>query len=372
MDIAAAQRRGLAAVVLAAAAWVPTGPVSAPSAAPAVSVTTAVRGLSHPWDIAFTADRAMLFTQRGGVIAVRLPDGTVRALRADLSDLLVSGETGLMGLVADPGFASNRRVYTCQGHAGRSRDIRVVAWRVGRDYSALERLTTVVSGIPVTSGQHGGCRLRFDRTGALHIGTGDATVGTNPQDLRSLGGKTLRVRPDGTVPPDNPFARAADPRTRLVYTYGHRNVQGMALRPGTGQMWAVEHGPDVDDEVNVLVAGRNYGWDPVPGYNQRAPMTDLRKFPHAVRARWSSGQRTVATSGAAFLGAKWGSWRGGIVVVALKGSEILVLSPGGRLLVVLRPGYGRLRAAQLGPDGDLYVSTDNGSDDRVLRLTPRG
>jgi glucose/arabinose dehydrogenase len=205
------------------------------------------------------------------------------------------------------------------------------------------------------------------------MGTGDATVGTNPQDLRSLGGKTLRVRTDGTVPPDNPFASAADPRTRLVYTYGHRNVQGLALRPGTRQMWAVEHGPDVNDEVNVLAAGRNYGWDPVPGYNQRVPMTDRRKFPGAVRARWSSGRRTVATSGATFLsGAKWGSWRGGIAVAALKGSELLVLSPRGRVLAVLRLGYGRLRAAQLGPDGNLYVSTDNGSNDRILRLAPRG
>ena len=122
--------------------------------------------------------------------------------------------------------------------------------------------------------------------GYLWIATGDAQTGTVPQDLTSLGGKVLRVSAaTGESARGNPIASSR------IYTYGHRNVQGLARRPGTNQMWSVEHGPTEDDEINLLAAGRNYGWDPVPGYNQSVAMTDLVKFPGAVEARWSSGSR---------------------------------------------------------------------------------
>jgi glucose/arabinose dehydrogenase len=320
----------------------------------------------------------MLFTERGGRLSARPPDGAVRRVRADFSDLFVAGETGLMGLTVDPRFRSNRRIYTCQGHAGTTRDIRVVAWRVDRGYTAARRIGTVVRGLPLTSGRHGGCRLRIDARGYLRIGTGDAATGTNPQNLRSLGGKTLRVRRNGSVPPDNPFARSRDPRTRLVYTYGHRNVQGLARRLGTTQLWSVEHGPTYDDEVNLLAPGANYGWNPVPGYDEGVPMTDQRRYPRAVRARWSSGNGVIAPSGAAFLaGSGWGRWRGALAVAALRGSRLTVFTVGPRSRIVrvevpraLDQRYGRLRSVELGPDRSLYVTTDNGSGDRILRVTP--
>jgi glucose/arabinose dehydrogenase len=373
-------RRVLAAVVLVTAGSALAPDTAQAATAPRLRVATVVGSLAHPWDIAFTPDRTMLVTERGGRLLARTPNGVVRRVRADFSDLFVGGETGLMGLTVDPRFGSNRRIYTCQGYAGSTRDIRVVAWRINRGYTAATRIGTIVSGIPVTSGRHGGCRLRIDASGALQVGTGDAASGTNPQNLRSLGGKTLRVRRDGSVPHDNPFARSSDRRTRLIYTYGHRNVQGLARRPGTTQMWTVEHGPAVDDEVNVLVPGANYGWDPVPGYDEGVPMTNRRKFPKAVRAKWSSGSRTLATSGAAFLpGSGWGRWNGALAVASLKGSELIVFTLGSKGRIVrtevptaLAKRYGRLRAVQLGPDRSLYVTTDNGSGDRILRLTPQG
>ena len=242
-------------------------------APPNLRVATLVSGLSIPWDIAFTPDGTMLFTQRAGVLSSRLADGTVQTIDADFGDLFASGETGLMGIVVDPAFVSNRRFYTCQGHTGP--EIQVIAWTLNAAYTQATRVADpLVGGLPASSDRHGGCRLRFGPEGYLWIATGDAASGTLPQDLTSLGGKVLRVDAStGAGAPTNPFAPSR------VYTYGHRNVQGLALRPGTSQMWSVEHGPSVDDEINRLVAGRNYGWNPVPGYNESVPHDRPRGVP---------------------------------------------------------------------------------------------
>ena len=219
----------------------------------------------------------MLFTQRPGVLSVRLTDGTIQTVTADLGDLFVNGETGLMAIVVDPAFDSNRRFYTCQVHTGR--EVQVIAWIIDAAYATATRADDpLVGDIPAAS-RHSGCRLRFGPEGYLWIATGDAAAGTVPQDLSSLGGKVLRVNAStGAGAPGNPFATSS-----RVYTYGHRNVQGLALRPGTSQMWAVEHGPNVDDEINLLVVGGNYGWDPVPGYNESVPMTDRVSSPRQSR-----------------------------------------------------------------------------------------
>ena len=340
-------------------------------APPDLRVATLVSGLSIPWDIAFTPDGTMLFTQRAGVLSSRLADGTVQTIDADFSDLFASGETGLMGIVVDPSFASNRRFYTCQGHTGP--EIQVIAWTLNTAYTQATRVADpLVGGMPASSDRHGGCRLRFGPEGYLWIATGDAASGTLPQDLTSLGGKVLRVDAStGAGAPTNPFAPSR------VYTYGHRNVQGLALRPGTSQMWSVEHGPSVDDEINRLVAGRNYGWNPVPGYNESVPMTDLVEYPDAVEAKWSSGSTTLATSGGIFLeGNQWGVWEGRLAVATLADSKLRLFefTPDGAFvsqLIVpeLNGVFGRLRTPMMGPDGALYVSTSNGgSSDRILRI----
>ena len=337
-----------------------------------LEVGTLVSGLSIPWDIAFTPDGTMLFTQRAGVLSSRLADSTVQTIDAEFGDVFARGETGLMGIVVDPGFASNRRFYTCQGHVGP--EIQVIAWTINAAYTVATRVADpLVGGMPAVSGRHGGCRLRFGPQGYLWIATGDAASGTVPQDLTSLGGKVLRVDAStGAGAPANPFA--SSPR---IYTYGHRNVQGLALRPGTNQMWSVEHGPSVDDEINLLVAGRNYGWDPVPGYNERVPMTDLVKFPDALEAKWSSGSPTLAASGGIFLeGDQWGVWEGRLAVASLKDSKLRLFefTPDGAFVsqvVVpeLDGAFGRLRTPMMGPDGALYVTTSNGGGgDRILRI----
>ncbi len=356
--------------------------VAAKAAAPQIHVEQLVSGLSIPWGIAFAPDGTMLFTERARKLSVRLADGTVRNVTADLSDVMVASEIGFMAIVVDPGFATNRRFYTCQGHTGDK--VQVIAWTMNAGYTEATRVADpLVDGIPGSSrnhsGKHSGCRLRFGPDGYLWIATGDATTGSAPQSLTNLGGKVLRVvASTGAGAPGNPFSA---PNSPLIYTYGHRNPQGLALRPGSsGQMWSVEHGPAFDDEINLLTAGGNYGWDPAPGYNESTPMTDLEKFPSAIEAKWASGNKSLAASGGIFLeGAWWGPWDGRLAVASLKDKTLRVLefSPSGDLLSEisvskLKNVYGRLRTPMMGPDGALYVSTseDNG-EDKILLVTPQ-
>jgi glucose/arabinose dehydrogenase len=235
----------------------------------------------------------------------------------------------------------------------------------------------LVGGIDGTSGRHGGCQLRVDADGYLRVSTGDAAFGTNPQDLQSLAGKTLRVdRMTGAGVTGNPFIGV--PGDDRIFTYGHRNVQGLALHR-SGRVFSVEHGTTRDDEINEVTTPGNYGWDPVPlPYNESVPMTDTTKFPEAVEALWSSGFPTIATSGATFLqGAAWGEWRGTLAVATLKDSSLhLFAFDGGDLVEVAVPAEldgtrGRLRGAELGPGRALYLTTDRGSgNDVILRVEP--
>ena len=361
------------------AEWVSGAVIAAATEPPALTVRTLLSGLTIPWDLAFTPDGAMLVTERSGTLRSRLPDGRMQRVSADFSDLFVRSEAGLMGIAVDPSFASNRRFYTCQAHSGP--EVQVIAWTIDAAYGAAVRVADpLVGGIPLRAqfGRHGGCRLGFGPDGYLWITTGDAETASVPQDLASLGGKVLRVDAStGAAAPGNPFG------TR-VYSYGHRNPQGLAFRPNTTQVWVVEHGPAWDDEINLLVSGGNYGWAPGPGYSQRVPMTDLQAFPQAIEARWSSGYPAIATSGAAFLeGAGWGAWNGRLAVASLKDSSLRVFEfdAAGALLsetlaVELDGAYGRLRSPVPGPGGALYLTTSNGGGrDRVLQVfgpsTPR-
>lgn len=373
-----------AAAAVLTAAWSGAAPALAAEVTPSVRLTTLTSGLDLPWDLAVLPDGSVLFTERGGRTALRRPNGSLQVVATTQSDLFVGSESGLMGLVLDPGFAGNRTYYTCQAYRGGGPspiDIRVLRWQLSTDATSAARSgAPVLTGIPITTGQHGGCRLRFGADGVLNVGTGDAITGPVPQSLSSLGGKTLRVRTDGTPPADNPFIGTGG-NARFVWTYGHRNVQGLALRPGTTQLWSAEHGPDVDDEVNYLVRGGNYGWDPQDGagrYDQSVPMTDTAAFPSAVRARWSSGRPTVATSGATFLvGPSWGRWEGALAVAELKdtGVRVLSMTPDGRVTADEQMGpldgtIGRIRTVQ-SAGSTVYLTTSNGGGaDRIGRVAP--
>jgi glucose/arabinose dehydrogenase len=355
------------------------------SGTPELRVATVAGGLDHVWDMGFLPDGRMLVTQRDGQIAVlsgTTEGATVTPVEADMEDVLVQGEGGLMGMVVHPDFAQTRRFTTCQTHTegGRAIDVRLVTWTLSADGTRADRVVDpLVGGLPVNpSGRHSGCRPTLAADGALLVGTGDTARGNLPQDLGSLGGKVLRADlATGRPAPGNPIDGS------LVYTYGHRNVQGVAVRPSDGAVYTAEHGPTTDDEVNLLRPGGNYGWDPgqggtVGGYDESVPMTDLERFPDAVAAAWSSGSPVEAVAGAAFVsGPQWGDLDGTLAVAALRGSKLLLMTIGadGAVTSVAEPGpldgtFGRLRAVRTGPDGALFVSTSNGDDDRVLRIDP--
>ncbi|WP_233496149.1 sorbosone dehydrogenase family protein [Geodermatophilus sp. TF02-6] len=351
---------------------------------PTLDVTVIADGLDHPWDVAQAPDGTLLLDERDGGLTAVLPDGTVQEVAADFADLFATGETGLMGLVLDPAFAQNRRFYTCQGREDDDgRSVAVVAWTVDGAWRAATRVADpLLDGIPVNEriGRHGGCRLRVDPTGALLVSTGDAADPDTAQDLGTLAGKVLRVDPaTGSPAAGNPFADrpGADPR---IWTYGHRNVQGLAVRPGSGQVYAAEHGPDRDDEVTVLRPGGNGGFAPHgPGYGEYVPMTDPA-LPDVLSATWASGAPTIAPSGATFLdGDRWGAYDGLLLLGLLKGRGVLALrvADDGTLLEQFRlpefeGTHGRIRTVQLGGDGALYVTTDDGGDaDVLLRVTSR-
>ncbi|GAA4919948.1 glucose/arabinose dehydrogenase [Actinomycetospora succinea] len=377
-----------------AGAAAPSVPTTTAPAGTALRVETVAGGFANPWDVAFVGGDRLLVTQRDGSLSLVTglgPGARTTPVTADLADVYARGEGGLMGIAPAPDVATSGSFVTCQTHqeGGRPVDVRVVSWRLSPDGASAERVRDpLVGGLPINpSGRHSGCRPTFAPDGTLLVGTGDTARATIPQDRNSLGGKVLRVDPATGGPADgNPFASSGSAAERLVSGYGHRNVQAVAIQPGTGRAWSAEHGPDIDDEVNVVIPGRNYGWDPAQGgespggYDEDVPMTDLRRYPDAVPAAWSSGDPTEAISGAAFLdGPAWGDMAGMLAVSAQKGEKLFLMRPGqgadeDRIVEVTVPReldgeFGRLRGARLGPDGALYLTTDNGSDDSILRVT---
>ena len=365
-----AGRRG--GIVLLALAAIVAGSAASCRPQPPFTVSTVISGLSNPWDMAFTPGGSLFFTERVGRINLRT-SGQTRVV-ATPADVVAVGEGGMMGIAVDPAFASNRRVYTCfLSNAGGALDVRIARWELNAASTGLTARTDILTGIPANpSGRHSGCRIRFGPDGHLWVGTGDAGTGTNPQNPSSLGGKVLRITTSGAGAPGN----AGAPFRSEVYTYGHRNVQGIAFA-ADGTAYSIEHGPNRDDEVNRLVRRGNYGWDPVPGYNEAVPMTDRTKFPSAVAAVWSSGAPTIAPSGGAILsGSRWQGWDKALAMAVLKGQQLRVLgfTADGRTVEAqwtVITDRGRLRVAVQGPNGNLYVATDAGSGaGAILMVTP--
>lgn len=333
-----------------------------------------ISGLTNPWDIAWLPNGTVLVTERPGRLNVYVDGIDEEPFVIEPNDLVANGEGGMLGLEVDPSFESNGYVYVCLcSNAGGETDVRLVRYTLSTPNgdSVLER-SDIVTGMPYSTGRHSGCRPRFGPDGYLWVGTGDAAIGTNPQDDDSLGGKVLRIDRGGNAAPGNGDGR-------LWFSKGHRNIQGMAFRAADDLGMSAEHGPSIDDEINLLVAG-NFGWDPKPdsgpGYDESVPMTDTSKFPDAIEAVWSTGSLTLAYSGAAFIeGSLWADWDGVLAVATLKAKHLHIyfvdaqgnVTDGGRYI----EDDVRLRSPRMGPDGLLYVTTDGGdTSGEVLRVSP--
>jgi glucose/arabinose dehydrogenase len=344
-------------------------------------VTTFISGLDKPWDIAWLPNGTVLVTERPGRLNVYVNGVDAAPFTITPPDVVASGgEGGMLGLEVDPDFSINGYVYVCMASdAGGATDVRLVRYELDTPNGGdvVDR-TDIVTGMPHNDGslgRHSGCRPRFGPDGYLWVGTGDAALETTPQAEDSLGGKVLRIDRNGAAAPGNPDHAECDSEPCRWFSRGHRNIQGMAFRSADALGVSAEHGPLIDDEINLLVAG-NFGWDPGPNYDEGVPMTDLVKFPNAVEAIWSSGSATLALSGATFIeGARWGQWDGALAVATLKAMHLHVyfVSPEGAVTDDLRviEDQGRLRSPRQGPDGLLYITNDGGgSGGEVLQVTP--
>jgi len=321
-----------------------------------------IEGLSNVWDIAFLPDQTVLFTERSGTLSK--VDAGNKQIISTIPNVAARGEGGLMGLAVDPEFTTNRFIYACYNTMN---DIRVSRWKLNETATELLDQKDIITGLPsIASGRHSGCRPIFGADGNLWVGTGDAATGTNPQDPTNFGGKVLRVDREGKGVLGN-VGGEFDAR---IYSFGHRNIQGMVMfgSPKNGNYgFSIEHGSNRDDEVNALIPG-NFGWDPVPGYNEAVEMTDTQKFPQAIEAVWSSGKTTIATGGGVIIkGAKWQLYQDTLWMGVLKDKHIrmLVLNADATSVteekVLFDREFGRIRTVAQGPDQAVYITTDNGS-----------
>jgi glucose/arabinose dehydrogenase len=365
---------------------------------PVLTRTVVLSGRSNPWDVAVAADGALFFTEKCSGLSVRQTNGNVVRLfgtsgsALGAPDLVCLGQSGMHGVALDPAFASNRTlyVYMTSNINTSPRTNRVVRLVLNSGYTTASNRTDIVTDIALKDqanahgqpGSHSGGRIRFGPDNFLYITTGDNHNAIVPQSPTLLGGKVLRVTTTGAAAPNTPPA-GFDPR---IYTYGHRNVQGITFRPGTGQAFTSEHGPNHSDEVTALVNGGNGGWDPKDrpslscgdnycGYAGNAttmPMTDVTRFSNAMPARWNNNGSSQGMGPAVFLdGPQWRAWNGRLAVGFMGGSrlEILELDTSGNLVGTAGSGLpsAQYRALTQGPDGNLYIATNGGE---IWRVTP--
>ncbi len=365
---------------------------------PALTRTTVLTGLSNPWDLVVTGTGTLFYTERCRGLSVRFADGSVTRLFGTTGSSLVApdlsceGQSGVNGVALDPAFDTNRRVYVFMASTLTTpRTNRVIRLVLSADLKVASQRTDIIADIPFKhvatpiagAGAHSGGRIRFGPDGFLYVTTGDNHNHVYPQSGTSLGGKVLRVTTDGAAAAANNAPAGFD---RRIFTYGHRNVQGIAFRPITGQPFIGEHGPNHTDEVTALVRGGNGGWDPqnrptltcpddycgYAGSPATMPMTDIVRFPGAMRAGWINNGASQGLGPVEFLsGTQWGLWNGRLAVGLMGGTrvEILDLDAAGTAISNTNAGLpgARYRSLVQGPDGSLYVATDAGE---IWKVTP--
>ena len=342
-------------------------------------VETFAEGLVYPWGLAFLPDGRLLVTERPGRLRLIGEDGRLSAPVANVPEVQASGQGGLLDIALSPDFASSSVVFFSFAEPrGRGQAATAVARAKlvpDGESARLDDVKVIFRQEPAASGgRHFGSRLVFAPDGNLFVTVGERGQAEKAQDLGTHYGKVVRVRPDGSVPPDNPFVGKAGARPE-IWSYGHRNVQGAALNPATGMLWTVEHGARGGDELNIPRAGRNYGW-PVITYGRDYSGAKIGEGTAKAGMEqpvyyWDP---SIAPSGMAFYtGELFPQWKGNLFVGALAGAALhrLVLD-GDRVVgeeVLLRNLGERIRDVRAGPDGALWLLTDNPRG-RILRVVP--
>jgi aldose sugar dehydrogenase len=413
-------------VFVASATLAAFTPAIAQTGAPGLTHSVVLSKLDSPWDMAFLPGGAMLFTEKCSGLSVRNSSGNVvkllgmkdsKGYASTANDLFCEGQAGMSGVAVDPNFASNRFIYVYSASSLTAPGTnRVMRLKLNAEMTGVTDRNDIVTDIPYKPrasdhpfggpGAHNGGRVRFGPAdGFLYVTTGDTHNGEVPQSPTRIGGKVLRIDRDGKPAPSNAAPAGFDAR---IYTYGHRNPQGIAFRPGTNQPYTAENGPWHSDEVTALVPGGNAGWDPRPNIGGRGacpdnycgyspnqmgamdpkdrsafmPMTDLKTYPKAMKPAWNNdGLSQGLFSGTFLTGPQWKGWDGKMIIgfagIGIHGTpvgnrlDVLDISADGlsakRTTVSLPMPAARFRSLVQGPDGNLYVATDEGS---ISRLTP--
>ncbi|AAY92373.1 PQQ-dependent sugar dehydrogenase [Pseudomonas protegens] len=345
-------------------------PQAFPSEQGTLNLTPVAAGLDHPWALAFLPDRqGILVTERPGNLRLVGADGKLSAPLSGVPKVWAKGQGGLLDVALSPDFKQDRMVYLSYaegGGEGGTAGTAVGRGRLSDDLSGLKDFQVIFRQEPkLSTGNHFGSRLVFDRDGYLFVTLGENNDRPTAQDLDKLQGKIVRLYPDGRVPDDNPFVGQAGVRPE-IWSYGHRNPQGAALNPWSGTLWENEHGPKGGDEINIIERGKNYGWplathginysgQPIPeAVGQTAPGTVA---PHHV---W---EKSPGISGMAFYDSdRFKPWQHNVFIGALASQELIRLQFNGdrveheeRLLGGLKA---RIRDVRQGPDGYLYILTD--------------
>jgi glucose/arabinose dehydrogenase len=358
----------------------PVGPVTAPPMAGGKQtrylIDTVATGLEVPWGFAFLPNGDLMFTERPG--RVRIVEGG--KLRPEpvlkVPDVEPSGESGLMDISLHPQFESNKFVYLAYAYNNEGKFVKIV--RYVFDGTTLKEDKVIIDGIPAAP-NHAGTRARFGPDGKLYVTTGDATEWDLAQKPDSLAGKILRLEPDGTVPSDNPFVKNKAYRPE-IFSLGHRNPQGIAWHPVTKLMFETEHGPSGfenrgggADEVNIVEAGKNYGWPEIWGTKTKAGMeAPLLEYTPAC----------APASLMIYTGDKFPEFKGDLLFGCLAGTRIVRVKVDGRKVLgqqnLMNRNFGRIREIGQSPEGYIYFSTSNrdgrgtpgDTDDRIVRLVP--
>jgi aldose sugar dehydrogenase len=366
--------------ILSSCSAVPTGIDSAERVPTSDSVEfkveTVASGLEVPWGMVWLLNGDMLVTERPGRVRI-IENGKLRAEPVfTVPDVEPSSESGLMDITLHPDFAANSFVYLGYAYNQDGKRVKVVRYTYAD--GKFTEPTVIIENIPGAP-NHAGMRARFGPDGKLYVATGDATDWNLAQKLDSLAGKTLRLNDDGSVPQDNPFITTPNARPE-IWSYGHRNAQGMAWQPGTGLMFQTEHGPSTfegkgsgGDEVNIVEAGKNYGWPEIHHTQTRDGMeSPLLEYSPAC----------APASGMFYDGAAFPIFKGNFFFGCLRSTRIIRVVLDGRKVVrqenLLEGKLGRIRAMEPGPDGYIYFSTSNrdgrgrpaDDDDRIMRLVP--
>jgi glucose/arabinose dehydrogenase len=354
----------------------------------AFRVVTVAEGLVNPWSMAFLPDGSMLFTERPGRLRMVRDGRLVAAPIEGVPAVRARGQGGLLDVAVHPDFASNRLVYLSYSKPNADGSEGTTAVIRGRlEGGALTGVEEIFEARAWSGGgNHFGSRLAFDGQGHLFITVGDRgarpgleTAASHPaQDRSNHQGTVIRLHDDGRVPADNPFV-GQEGVLPEIWSYGHRNLQGLAIHPGTGDVWETEHGPQGGDELNLVLPGRNYGW-PIIGFgvNYGGDTIHVGTTQAGMEQPVHYWVPSIATSGLlVYTGAAFPQWQGNLFVGGMAGQQLARLTLDGRTVAAeetLLQGLGRIRDVRQGPDGFIYLALDDrqGGETAIVRLEPAG